>query len=334
MTVHLSRLATLVTLIPLSAYAGNPIITDVFTADPAALVQGDTVYLYTGHDEAKPNEGYTMRDWLVFSSKDMKTWTPHGAKLKVGDFKWAKADAWASHVAEKDGKFYWYVAVEHDNSRPGKAIGVAVGDSPTGPFKDAIGAALITAQMTPKGKISWEDIDPAIFTDSDGTSYIYWGNVRCYVAKLKPNMIELDGPIMDVEVPNFTEAPYLHKRGDVYYLTYATSFPEKVAYATAPSPTGPWTPRGLLAEVAGNSNTIHQSIIEFKSRWYFIYHNGAVPAPNTGGSFRRSVCIDYLYFNADGTMKSVVQTSEGLDAPPQDDDQKVSALPTTAPARP
>ena len=301
-------------------HAANPIITDVFTADPAAIVHGDTVYLYTGHDEAKPNQHYTMRDWLCFSSKDMKTWTPHGPLLSVKDFAWAKSDAYAAHVAEKDGKFYWFVSIEHNDSKRGKAIGVAVADSPTGPFKDARGSALVTADMTPKGKHSWEDIDPAIFIDADGTPYLFWGNRHCYYAKLKPNMIELDGPIVEItDLERFTEAPWIHKHRDTYYLTYASGFPEKISYATAPSITGPWTSRGLLAEGAFNSNTIHQSIIEFKDQWYFIYHDGSIQHDNPlggGGSYRRSVCIDYLHHNPDGSLKRVVMTTEGTDLPP------------------
>ena len=298
------------------ACAGNPVITDKFTADPAALVVGDTVYLYAGQDEARPGQHYTMHKWVVYSSKDMKTWKDEGSPLKAKDFKWAAGDAWASQVIEKNGKFYWYAPVEHDRSKPGKAIGVAVGDSPTGPFKDAIGHALITADMTP-GKHSWEDIDPSVWTEPDGTTYLFWGNVNCYSVKLKPNMIETDGPIQKIELDKFTEAPWIHKHGSTYYLTYATGFPEKISYATSDKITGPWQPRGILAEVAGNSNTIHQSIIEFKGQWYFVYHNGAMQVPQEGGSFRRSVCVDYLYHNPDGTLKRVQQTTEGVDAPPE-----------------
>lgn len=291
-------------------HAANPIFTNVFTADPAAMVYRDTVYLYTGHD-VPPNrvEGYRMNDWLCFSSTNMVDWTPHGSPLAVTNFAWAKADAWASQVIERNGKFYWYVAVEHATIH-GKAIGVAVSDRPTGPFHDARGSALVSNDMTKATKISWDDIDPTVWIDDDGQAYLFWGNTACYYAKLKENMTELDGPIQTVNVPNFTEAPWIHKRGNLYYLSYATGFPEKTAYATAPKITGPWTYRGLLGEIAGNSNTAHQSIIEYKGRWYFIYHNGGLQ-PN-GGSFRRSVCIDYLDYNPDGTIKRIVQTSEGV----------------------
>lgn len=288
----------------------NPIITDKYTADPAAIVHDNTVYLYTGHDEA-PNDFnfYKIDEWLVYSSTDMKTWKSHPVPLKPADFKWAKGDAWASEVIERNGKFYWYVTVSH-GSIHGKSIGVAVSDSPTGPFKDALGKALITNNMTKHTDISWDDIDPTVYVDHDGQAYLYWGNTVCHYAKLKDNMIELDGPIHTVDLPNFTEAPYIHKKGDWYYLSYAYQFPEKIAYAMSKSITGPWEYKGILNEVAGNSNTNHQSIIEFKGKDYFIYHNGSIPTH--GGSFRRSVCVDRLYYNPDGTLKRVIMTSEGI----------------------
>jgi Beta-xylosidase len=304
----------LAALAPVSLPAANPAIVDPLTADPAALVHNNTVYLYTGHDEAEEkHHGYVMKKWQVFSSTDMVTWKQHPTPLAVTDFEWASRDAWAGHVAEKDGKFYWYVPMTHKEI-PGFAIGVAVADNPSGPFKDARGSALITNDMTTDVSIGWDDIDPAVFIDDDGTPYLFWGNQRCRYVKLKPNMIEMDGPIQNVPLHEFTEAPWIHKRGEIYYLTYATGFPEKVAYATSKSIHGPWEYRGLLAEMAGNSNTIHQSIITYKGRDYFIYHNGGTLQ---GGSFRRSVCIDYLYYNPDGTMRRVIQTSEGV-APVRD----------------
>ncbi|WP_163409247.1 glycoside hydrolase family 43 protein [Flavobacterium ajazii] len=289
----------------------NPIIKDKYTGDPAALVYKDKVYLYAGHDEA-PNDvnSYRMREWLVYSSSDMKTWQEHPVPLKPTDFAWAKGDAWASQVVEKNGKFYWFVTVTHNESIHGKAIGVAVGDNPLGPFKDAIGKALITNDMTTQTKISWDDIDPTIYIDDAGKAYLYWGNTVCKYVKLKDNMIEMDGEIQTVDLPKFTEAPWIHKRKDWYYLSYAYDFPEKIAYAMSKSITGPWEFKGILNEVAGNSNTNHQSIIEFKGQWYFVYHNGSIPT--NGGSFRRSVCVDKLFYNKDGTMKRVIMTSEGI----------------------
>ncbi len=289
---------------------GNPIINYKYTGDPAAMVFDGKVYLYTGHDECEfPKEHYMINEWLVFSSPDLRTWTEHAVPLKASDFSWAKGEAWASQVIERDGQFYWYVTVEHKQG--GKSIGVAVSDSPTGPFKDVRGSALITNEMTDQQpKMMWDDIDPTVWVDDDGQAYMYWGNSQCYYVKLKKNMMELGGPIHKVDLPAFTEAPWIHKNGDWYYLSYASGFPEKIVYAMSKSIEGPWEYKGILNELAGNCNTNHQAIIEFKNKWYFIYHNGGINP--VGGSFRRSVCIDELFYNADGSLKRVQMTSEGI----------------------
>ncbi len=290
---------------------GNPIVTYKYLGDPAALVHDGTLYIYAGHDECPaPEQYYVMNEWCILSTKDMKTFTEHSHKLRANSFEWAKGEAWASQVIERDGKFYWYVTVEHKTD-PGKSIGVAVSDSPVGPFKDARGSALVTNSMTTEfTKIPWDDIDPTVFIDDDGQAYLMWGNTQCYYAKLKKNMIELDGPIKPIHLPRFTEAPWIHKRGEWYYLSFASEFPEKICYAMSKSIDGPWEYKGVLNELAGNSNTNHQAIVEFNGQWYFIYHNGAINPHGCG--FRRSVCIDKLYYNPDGTMKRVIMTTEGV----------------------
>jgi beta-xylosidase len=288
---------------------GNPVIRHKFTGDPAALVYKDSVYLYAGHDEcSEKGNFYVMNEWLVFSSADLVHWKEHNP-LSVKAFSWAKGDAWASQVIERNGKFYWFVCVEHATIR-GKAIGVAVSDKPTGPFVDALGKALITNDMTKFTDISWDDIDPSVYVDNNGHAYLFWGNTVCHYAKLKANMTELDGDIKTIKLPYFTEAPWIHKHNGWYYLSYAYSFPEKTAYAMSKSIEGPWIFKGLLNEVAGNCNTNHQAIIDFKGKSYFFYHNGNMPT--NGMSFRRTVCIDYLYYNPDGTIKRIVMTSEGI----------------------
>ena len=155
-----------------------------------------------------------------------------------------------------------------------------------------------------------DDIDPTIFVYEKNQAWLFWGNMNCYYAKLKSNMIELDGPINKVQLPHFTEAPWIHKYKDWYYLSYAYEFPEKTAYAMGKSIEGPWEYKGILNEIAGNCNTNHQAIINFKSNWYFIYHNGSIKTE--GGSFRRSVCIDKIHYNNDGSMQRVLMTSEGV----------------------
>ena len=286
---------------------GNPIIKDKYTADPAALVQGDTLWLYAGHDMEGGQTNYKMKDWLVYSTTDLQNWTEYAVPLKITDFAWAKSgDAFAGHVTEKDGKYYWYISTNWSG------IGVAVLDSPTGPFKDALGKPLLTNDDCFASSHAWACIDPAVHIDADGQAWIFWGNRECYYAKLKDNMIEIDGEIkqMKFDQLDFTEAPWVHQQEGKYYLTYATGFPEKIAYAMADRMEGPYEYKGILNEIAGNSNTNHQSIVEFKGTWYFIYHNGAIQTD--GGSFSRSICIDRLFYNEDQTIKRIQMTTEGI----------------------
>ncbi len=189
---------------------------------------------------------------------------------------------------------------------------MAVSDRPEGPYKDALGKPLLTNDDCFDSQHYWACIDPAIFIDDDGTPWILWGNGQCYYAKLKDNMIEIEGEIKRINFDGFafTEAPWVHKHKEKYYLTYASEFPEKIAYAMADNIEGPWEYKGILNEIAGNSNTNHQSIVEFKNQWYFVYHNGGIN-PN-GTSYSRSVCIDKLQYNSDGTIKRIIMTTEGV----------------------
>lgn len=325
---------------------GNPIVKYKYIGDPAALVHNGTLYIYGGVDEAPaPQQRYVMNQWTVLSTKDMKTFTEYKCPLKASDFKWSRGEAWAAQVIERNGKFYWYVTVENSADQPGKCLAVAVSDSPVGPFHDAIGKPLVTHQMTgfPRPNMWWDDIDPTVFIDN-GQAYIFWGNTNCYWAKLKDNMIELDGEIHkanfvgnapkyaegtpamwngntylgtndpgenagDAAGFKYTEAPWIHKRGDWYYLSFAIGWPEKLGYAMSRSIEGPWEFKGVLNELAGNSNTNHHGIFEFNGEWYIVYHNGALP---DGCGYRRSICLDRIHYNADGTMKRVIMTSEGV----------------------
>lgn len=303
-----------------TAPCSNPIFRDMFTADPAPLAVGDTLYVYAGRDEAKDGEMFNMREWLCYSTKDLKTWTAHGPIMKPTDFKWAVSDAWAAQVVEKDGKYYFYTTVTHDRSHPGKAIGVAVSHSPTGPFKDARGSALVTEQDTP-GPYGWDDIDPTVLIDEDGTAWMAWGNPNCHLAKLKPNMTEIGGPIQRIHVPNYTEGPWLAKRNGFYYVFYPAfahqGMGEKICYATAKEITGPWTYHGILTGGAKGSYTIHPGIVDFQGKTLFFYHNATLSLNGQGGALgRRSVCAEYLFYNPDGTIQPIRQTKEGLSLPP------------------
>ena len=297
----------------LPAFAANPLFPKLFTADPAALVDKGRVYLYVGRDEATPTDtDYVMHEWRVYSSCDMVSWQDHGSPLQALTFKWAKGRAWALDIVKRGDKYYFYATVGHATIT-GLAIGVAVSDSPTGPFVDARGTALITNDMTRQTDIHWDDIDPGVFVDDDGQAYLYWGNTFLKYVKLKANMTEFDGPITVVPVDRFTEAPYLHKRQGIYYLSYSQNFPEETAYMTGPSAIGPWTPRGVIMGINEKVKTIHQAIVEFNGKSYIFYHNAKLEG---GGEFRRSVAVDELRYRSDGTIEPIAQTIAGPVANP------------------
>jgi hypothetical protein len=297
----------------------NPLFTDFFTADPAITVIGNTVYAYVGQDAATVGGWFNMPNWLCYSTTDMKNWKAHGPVLAAKDFVNANGGAaWAAQVVEKDGKYYDYVTLD---GKDGHFITVAVSDSPTGPFKEALpGKPLITDDMT-KDSHRWNsDIDPTVLIDTDGTPWMAWGNGDCYMVKLKRNMVEIDGPITKVPFRNFSEGPWLFKRGDLYYMVHAADAPgeqaEQIAYSSAKSITGPWTYGGLLTGPAKHGFTIHPSVIEFKGQWYFFYHDGSYTLNGTpGGDCRRQVCAEYLYFNTDGSIKPITLTTEGVSIP-------------------
>lgn len=296
---------------------GNPLIKDKFTADPAPMVHNGRLYLYVGHDEyyegqdgASGGREFNITEWLCYSTKDMKKWVDHGSVLKPTDFKWAVGEAWASQVVEKNGKFYYFTTVQAGEPFTGKAVGVAVSDSPTGPFVDAIGKPLVHDKMTDNGARGWwNDIDPTVLIEGD-EAWLCWGNGTCFMAKLKPSLTELDGEIKVINLPRFVEGPWLHKKDDLYYLTYASMGRgrETIAYATSKNMEGPWEYKGVLTGEAENSFTIHPGIIEYKDKWYLFYHNAVLTIDGIKGAIgRRSVCVEELHYNEDGTMKYVEQ---------------------------
>ena len=306
----------------------NPIVRDVFTADPAPLVVGDTLYLYVGHDNAAEGEMFTIPEWLCYSTKDMKTWTAEGPVMRSDDFAWARPDsAWASQVVERDGTFYFYTTVRYADGQEhsGSAVGVATSDSPTGPFVDAIGEALVNDGMTPGARRPWNDIDPTAFEDDQGQWWISWGNGDCYLAKLGDDMTSIDGEIMNItdQLEHFEEGPWLHKRGELYYLTYAyrdqaEMNSEQIAYATAERMAGPWTFRGKITGPGENSFTIHPGIAEFGGQWYLFYHDASLEIDGVKGTLgRRNVRAEYLHYNDDGTIRPIEQTRRGVSAPPE-----------------
>ncbi|GGQ10439.1 family 43 glycosylhydrolase [Streptosporangium pseudovulgare] len=308
----MSLLSVMMLLPAAAARADNPIVQTVYTADPAPLVYNGRVYLYTGHDE-DGSTYFTMKEWRVWSSADMVNWTDHGSPLSVSSFSWASADAWAGQAIHRNGRFYWYVPTK--NRATGRmAIGVAVSDSPTGPFKDAIGRPLVENG----------EIDPTVFVDDNGQAYLYWGNPNLWYVKLNADMTSYSGsptkiPLTtagfgtrtgDANRPTlFEEAPWVYKRGGLYYNVFAAKCcSEFLAYSTAPGPTGPWTYRGTIMPAQGGSFTNHPGVIDFAGNSYFFYHNGALPG---GGGFTRSVAVERFTYNADGTIPTINMTTTG-----------------------
>ncbi len=304
----------------LAGYSQNPIIQTIYTADPAPMVHDGTVYLYTTHDEdSTVNNFFTMNDWRCFSSTDMVNWTDHGLVLSYSDLSWSRGDAWAGQCIYRNGKYYFYVPVNEKNG--GNAIGVTVSDSPTGPFKDAIGAPLLSG---------FGYIDPCVYIDDDGQAYLYWGNPNLWYVKLNHDMISYDQEVGIVKVPltkegfyirtkdtdkrpsSYEEGPWFFNRKSKYYLIYpAGGVPEHLAYSTSTGPTGPWTYGDTLMHVIKEKGafTNHPGYIEFKGKSYLFYHNGALPG---GGGFKRSVCIEPFEFNADGSIPLIQPTKEGV----------------------
>lgn len=285
----------------------NPIVQTCYSTDPAPMVAGDRLYLYTGHDEAGA-DFFWMYDWRVFSTSDMVNWTDHGSPLSLASFDWADDRAWAPQCIERNGKYYFYVPV-HSKLSGGMAIGVAVGNTPYGPFKDALGKPLYENG-------SWDHIDPTVFIDDDGQAHLYWGNPKLYHVKLKEDMITLDGEPEVLETPaedRYTEGPWGYKRNGQYYMMYAAGgVPEHIAYSTAKTPTGPWKYGGTIMaqDNATQSFTNHSGIVDFKGHSYFFYHTGNLPG---GGGFARSASVEEFKYNADGSIPTIKPTRTGVE---------------------
>ena len=304
--------------------AQNPIIRDQFTADPTARVFNNKVYLYPSHDILPPvgqrQDWFCMEDYHVFSSENLTDWTDHGVIVTQNKVPWVRPDSysmWAPDCVERNGKYYFYFPSAPKDGR-GFGIGVAVADRPEGPF---------ICEPEPIKGIS--GIDPCVLQASDGNAYIFWGAGRC--AKLKPNMKELadDTPKEKVkfgnrefemygvnclkDLPNRqAEGPFAFEYNGNYYLTYpyVRENTEVLGYAMSKNPMGPYEYKGLIMPEHENGCwTNHHSIINYKGQWYLFYHQNAFSPRDDK---RRSVQIDKLFFNPDGTIKEVKKTMRGV----------------------
>ena len=282
-----------------------PLFQTKFTADPAPLVVGDTLFLYTSHDASPedipdPNErssaGFFMYDWLLWSTTDMVNWTEHGAVASLKDFNWRSREngAWAIQTVERNGKYYLYAPLH------GHGIGVLVADSPYGPFHDPIGKPLVWDSS------HWNDIDPTVFVDDDGQAYMYWGNPYTYYVRLNNDMISTKGEVvkLDYHIDNYQEGPWFYKRDGRYYLAYAsTCCPEAIGYAMSDSPTGPWESKGYIMRPTERDRGNHPGICDFQGRSYVFGQNYDIMHLETFVHHeRRSVSASEIKYNADGTI--------------------------------
>lgn len=317
-------------------FLSEPLVTDMYTADPSAHVFNDMIYIYPSHDiesgipEDDLGSHFDMKDYHVLSMASVGgEVTDHGVALSVEDVPWATRQMWAPDAAYRNGTYYLYFPAKGEDSV--FRIGVASGSSPTGPFK---------AEAEPiEGSYS---IDPAVFEDTDGSYYMYFGGIwggqlqrwrsgsyqaedtypaddqpalSPKVARLKDDMLGFDEEVKDVQLVDengdplltgdndrrFFEAAWVHKYNDTYYFSYSTGDTHYIAYATGDSPYGPFTYQGVvLNPVLGWTN--HHSIVEIGGQWYIFYHDTEL---SNGTTFLRNVKVTKLTHNSDGTIETI-----------------------------
>jgi beta-xylosidase len=275
-------------------------------ADPNIVAFGDTYYIYATTDGF---DGWSGTKFSAWSSKNLVDWKDEGVILDLGPgVSWADRNAWAPAIVERDGKYYFYFCAE-------AKIGVAVSDSPTGPFVDS-GQPLIARNPTGGGQA----IDPAVFVDRSGQAYLYWGNGEAYVVPLNSDMISYDPAKITrlTGLTDFREGLFMVERKGTYYLSWSIddtrSEDYRVAYATAPSPTGPFTNRGLILSKdlkLGIKGTGHSSMLQVPGTddWYLVYHRFAIPG---GDGTHRETTIDRMRFGRDGSIVPVAPTLESV----------------------
>lgn len=298
--------------------AQNPIISGQYTADPTARVFGDSIYLYPSHDIPSPierlKEWFCMADYHVFSSYDLTHWNDHGVIVTQNKVPWVSRDSysmWAPDCVERtlsDGskKYFFFFPAMPKGELKSYAVGVAVSDSPTGPF----------TPLAEPIKDLW-GIDPCVLLDDDGKAYIYNVGTNCLQGTpLKDNLTEKADSTRKMEgLPDgFKEGPFAFKKDGRYYLTFPwvrkENGTETLAYAMSDKPLGPWTFKGVIMDESPTGCwTNHHSIVQYRGQWYLFYHHNDY-SPKFDKL--RSVRIDSLFFNPDGTIQKVTPTLRGV----------------------
>ena len=321
----------------------RPLVSHIYTADPSAHVFDGRIYIYPSHDidsgvpEDDLGSHFDMKDYHVLSMDDVEgKVTDHGVALDIKDISWAGRQLWAPDAAFNNGHYYLYFPVKdkEDTFR----IGVAVSDSPVGPFK---------AEARPiDGSYS---IDPAVFKDDDGKHYMYFGGIwggqlqrwsngkydadgsktepsegpalRPRVVRLSDNMLSFAEPVKELDILDeqgkrlmssdhdrrFFEASWMHKYNGKYYFSYSTGDTHRICYAVGDSPYGPFTYKGvILNPVLGWTN--HHSVVEFNGNWYLFYHDSQL----SGKTHLRNIKVTALRHEADGSIATINPYSKPL----------------------
>lgn len=314
----------------------QPLINHIYTADPSAHVFDGKIYIYPSHDidaEIPFNDNgdhFGMEDYHVISMDSIDSEAKdNGVALHVDDVPWAERQMWAPDAAHKDGKYYLYFpAKAHDGIFK---IGVAVSDSPIGPFIPEAEAIL--------GSYS---IDPAVFEDEDGKYYMYFGGIwggqlqnyrkNSYtvtneepladepalgpiVAQLSDDMKQFAEEPKEILILDengepllagdtnrrFFEASWVHKYNGNYYFSYSTGDTHFICYAIGDNPYGPFTYKGrILNPVIGW--TTHHSICEYKEKWYLFYHDSSL---SKGVTHLRSIKVAEITYDEKGNINTL-----------------------------
>jgi len=303
---------TMILLLSVSVLAQNPIVPPgVYIADPTARVWNDgKLYVYGSRDESP--EYYCSWRYDVLESSDLKKWEIYSnrfASKGEGDaVPYSDDYLYAPDCLYKDGKYYLYYCLSNTT----QTEGVAVSTSAVGPFQNG--------EPIQTGK--YQQIDPGVFIDDDGQGYYIWGQFSLKMAKLKPDMTEIDTSTIHTDVITerehfFHEGAYLVKRKGIYYLVYADiqrgGRPTCIGYSMSRSPMGPYKYGGVIIDNdhcdPGNWNN-HGSLVKFQNQWYVFYHRST-----HGSKSMRKACVEPITFNEDGTINETEMTSQGAGNP-------------------
>jgi beta-xylosidase len=284
--------------------SGNPVLPGWY-ADPEIHFFQGRFWIYPTTSAEYDRQTY----FEAFSSPDLISWHNEGRILDFSAVPWStNRCAWAPSCAEKDGRYYFYFS-----AGDGAGLGVAVSDSPGGPFSDALGRPIVAEYH-----LGAQPIDAHAFVDSDGSAYLYWGGWRhCVAARLAPDMMSIQGEIVELTPENYVEGPFMAKRNGVYYLMWSEGGwgdpSYQIAYARSDNPFGPFVREREIfvasPEIATSAG--HHSVLQLPGtdRWILAYHRR--PSGETGRD-HRVTCLEELRFDAEGAICPIPLTHEGV----------------------